>query len=336
LDQLRRQILQHTAELTGLSFLSPAFVEAHAKLSSSIAMEEFLLQCASSLKACWHLLHSKGLPLASQILATYLPTLMTLAFRSSSYQGTAASLATEAKILQAVLAMHRVDLTGRERHCLEAIRCGRLSSDTGLLAAALMYLGYTYTYCLPRPEKAVSCYQEALQALGSEMSLLRSDISIGLADTYAKMGEEQKALEAIALAQTHFPVHPEQDPRVRYADCRWAELYQWEGKTYLDLAQHYPERGYYKQAHEAFTRSAAWQPVGDLSTSETLLNHAEAARGLDDLEYYVACLREGALKGLLAGSQKRYSEAYAIFRSTPAKWLQEKPIRALAAEVFHQ
>jgi hypothetical protein len=67
-----------------------------------------------------------------------------------------------------------------------------------------------------------------------------------------------------------------------------------------------------------------------------MLNQAEAARGLDDLEHYVTCLREGALKGLSAGSQKRYNEACAIFRYPPKKWLQEKPITVLAAEIFHQ
>jgi len=78
------------------------------------------------------------------------------------------------------------------------------------------------------------------------------------------------------------------------------------------------------------------QPVGDLSTSETMLNQAEAASGLGDLEHYEICLKEGTLKGLSAGSQKRYSEAYNIFQRTPKKWLNEKRMRDLAADVFHE
>lgn len=66
-----------------------------------------------------------------------------------------------------------------------------------------------------------------------------------------------------------------------------------------------------------------------------MLNQAEVARGLNDLERYESCLREGALKGLAAGSQKRYNEAYIIFQQTPKKWLSEKRIHDLAVEVFH-
>ncbi len=338
LNELRRKILEITLGIAvgKTSIAQLPFLETQTSLTPSIAPEEFLPQCASSLKACWHLLHNKGLISASEVLATYIPTLMTLTFHPSKYQETAASLATQAKILQAVLAMHRLDLSAREMHCLEAVRCGRLSGDRGLLAAALMYVGYTYTYCISRPEKAVIYYEEAIQALGSEISLLRSDIYIGLADVYAKMQDEQKALESITLAQNHFPQYPEQDSRFLYADCKWSELYQWEGKTYLDLAQHYPSSGYYKKAFAAFTHSAALQPVRDLSTSETMLNQAEAARGLGDLEHYENCLREGALKGLSAGSQKRYNEAYTIFQQTPKKWLKEKPMRDLASAVFHE
>lgn len=331
MDEIRRQLLQQLLEIGGVTFLAS---ELGRVTEPTIAPEEFLPQCANALKASWYLLHSNGISIASEMLASYIPTLMTLTFRPSRYQETAASLATQAKILQAVLAMHRSDLTSREMHCLEAVRCGRLSCDGGLLAAALMYVGYTYTYCLPRPEKAVVYFQEAIQALGSETSLLRSDIYIGLADAYAKIRDEPKALEMLALAQNHFPSYPEQDPRFLYADCRWSELYQWEGKTYLDLAQHYPEKGYYQKANSAFIQSAALQPVRDLSTSETLLNQAEAARGLDDLRHYETCLREGTLKALSTGSQKRYNEAYSIFQRTPEKWLHEKPIRDLATEVF--
>jgi len=327
MDPQRRQLLQRC-----LGIMSTAFQASHSE--PAIAIEEFLPQCANALKACWHLLHGKGLTIAPELLGTYVPTLMTLAFRPSHYQETVASLATQAKILQAVFSMHRSDLTAREMHCLEAVRCGRLADDPGILAAALMYQGYTYTYCLPRPKKAVPCYQEALQALGSEASLLRSDIYIGLADAYARLGDERKALETFALAQTHFPMHPEQDPRFLYADCRWPELYQWEGKVYLDLATHYPDRGYHQKAFDAFAQGAALQPERDLSISETLLNQAEAASGLGDLEHYTACLRDGAIKGIEAGSQKRYNEAYTIFQRTPKKWLNEKAMRDVATDVF--
>ncbi|SRR5216684_1023264 len=205
-------------------------------------------------------------------------------FHPSKHQEAAASLATQAKILQAVLAMHKLNFIARETHCLEAVRCSRFSGDSGLQAAALMYLAYTYTYCLPRrPEKAISLYLQALHALSNETSLLRSDIYMGLADAYAQCKEEKKALEAIAFAQ-----------------------------------------------------SAGLQSVAERSTSETIIHHADAARGLGDLDHYVACLEEGGRLALSLGSQKRYSEAFDIFQRTPEQWRHEQKIQTLAKDIFQQ
>ena len=233
--------------------------------------------------------------------------------------------------------MHRLNFVGREMYCNEAVQCSRLSGERTLEAAALMYLAYTYTYCLPRrPRKAVTLYLEALHALGNETSLVRSDIYMGLADAYAQCKEEQKALEAIEAAKMHFPVHPEHDPSFLYADCGWSELYQWEGKMYLDLAQHYPDRGYYQKAFTVFSQSSTLQSVAERSTSETSIHQADAARGLGDLDLFATCLKDGTLMALSLGSQKRYSEAWNIFQRTPQKWQNERQIQKLANTIFIQ
>jgi transcriptional regulator with XRE-family HTH domain len=321
-DKLRRMLLK---EALGLM------------VDVSIPGEAFLLQCASSIKTCWYLLQGKGLTVAEELLSVYTPTLMTLTFRPSKYQETAASLAAQAKILQAVLSMHKLNFVAREIYCHEAVQCSNLSGDSGIQAAALMYLAYTYTYCLPRkPEKAVLFYQEALRILGREVSLLRSDIYMGLADAYAQCKEEEQAVEAIGFAKKHFPAYPEQDPRFLYADCRESELYQWEGKMYLDLAQYYPDRGYYKQADEAFSTSVKLQSIAERSTSETIIHRADALRGLGDLDLYVKCLEEGVSLAQSLGSWKRYKEASDIFQRTPEKWRKEQKIRILAKDVFQQ
>jgi DNA-binding SARP family transcriptional activator len=336
MDELRRKVLQQILEVASISLLStgqPAQIQPD--LLSPITTEEFLIQAAVSIKGCWYLIKGKELIIAQEMLSACIPSLMTLTFCPSRYQQTAAGLMVQAKILQAVLAMHQLNFESREMYCHEAVKCSRLSGDKRLQAAALMYLGYTYTYCLPRkPEYAVNIFSEAIHLLNNDLSLLKSDIYMGLADAYAQCKEEQKALEAIELAKTYFPERPELDPSFLYADCGWSELYQWEGKMYLDLAQHYPDRGYYRQANDAFARSAGLQSIAERSASETIIHQADAARGLGDLELFTDCLRKGALMALSIGSQKRYSEAFDIFQRTPEKWLREQQIQELSRDIF--
>lgn len=333
INPLRRQFLEQLLEIIGAALLTSG--NKRNSVEPGIPVEEFLPQCASGLKVCWHLMQSDGLALAEEILAQYLPTLVVLTFRLSKYQETAASLATQAKILQAILAMHRMNLVGREMACHEAIQYSAHSGDSGLIAASKMTLAYTYTYCIKRPEQAIVAYLEALQALGDEVSLLRSDIYMGLASAYAQHREEQEALTAIGQAKEHFPDHPELDPRFLYADCGRAELSQWEGKMYLDLARHYPDRAYSQRAYDAFSKSNEHNAVADRSTSETLIHFAEAALGLGDLEQYTLCLRNGAQLALSVGSKKRFNEAFTVFKQTPLVWRAEPHIQALDT-IFYQ
>ncbi len=305
---------------------------------SDSAVEEFLPQCAASITACWHLLRGKGFAAAEEVLPKYVPMLMTIALHPSKYQQGAARLATQAKILQAILAMHRLQSAGREMHCHEAVRCARLSGDSRMLAAALMYLGYTYSYCCRPllPEKALPLFLEALSVLGDEDSLLRSDICMGLADAYAQCKEEAQALHYMELAQNHFPTHPEQDPSFLYADCGLDTLYQWEGRMCLDLAVHYPESGYQQQAWDALVKSTAVPAITERAANETMIYRADAARLLGDLHHYSDCLLEGAQLAMTLGSQKRYDEALEVFQRTPERWWREQKVLMLARDVFRQ
>jgi DNA-binding SARP family transcriptional activator len=176
-------------------------------------IEEFLRLCSVSLSTCWHLMRGQGIAVLEEVVAQYVPTLMSLVRRPSPSQPLAARLATQAKFLQALLCMHRLDFAGRELHCLEAVQYSRLSGSGKMQVAALQYLGYFYVYYLAgRSEKAIAIFLEALRLLGTEDSLFRSNIYIGLADAYAQRGEEKQALESIELAKQHCPNDPEKIP----------------------------------------------------------------------------------------------------------------------------
>src|SRR5581483_632165 len=100
MDKLRRQLMELAVSLAGTTLFLP--------IQTSIAAEEFLPQCAANIKGCWQLARGKGLTIAEEMLSTMLPELTRLASHPSQYQQTAAGLAVQGKILQAILAMHRL------------------------------------------------------------------------------------------------------------------------------------------------------------------------------------------------------------------------------------
>ncbi|GER87884.1 hypothetical protein KDW_20460 [Dictyobacter vulcani] len=340
MDQLRRQLMKEIIEGAGVVLLSPLalpLLDMQQMPSSSVTIEDFLSQSDASIKACWHISKDNGLLIAEGILSSTIPALNKIINQPSKYQRIAAQIGTQANIIYASIAMHKLNFSARETYCLEAIRNGRLSGDNKLHAAALMYLGYTYSFCKPlQPKKAVNTFLEALHVLKDEDALLKSDICMGLADVYAQCSEEKQAHKYIEQAQLQFPMHPEQDASYVYAGCDLSILYQWEGKMYLDLAAHYPNKDYQQRAWNAFEEGENIQSLSAYSNNETIIYHADAARGLEDLELYTKLLREGTQMAISLGSKKRYSEAFEVFKKTPEKWKQEQQIKQLGKDLFRQ
>lgn len=327
----RRQALTTLAALPAALILGPG-------LLSDAAIEEFLPQCAASLTACWHLMKGKGFLSAGEILSRFVPSLSALALRPSRYQKSAASLATQASIIQGILAMHQLNFTQRELHCKEAIQYATISQNNKLQAVSLMYLAYTYSHCYypHQPQKAIPLFHLAIQALEDKTSLLYSDILMGLSEAYAQCKEEQEALRYIGLAQESFPTYPEGDSSFIYADCGLNTLYQWTGKMYLQLADHFPDAGYQQQAAGNLLQSIGATSISDRSANETLVYRADSARLLGDLDIYAKSLRQATQMALQIGSRRRYHDALLVYERTPQAWKDEKPIKLLAKEVFKE
>jgi len=333
----RRQALATLAALP-TALLARKFPGQMTEQTMGSQFFDLLSPCAASLTACWHLLKSDDLVAVAQILPQYMPALTALAGQPSLHQQAAAALAVQGNILQAIVTMHQRKGAERERHCREAVRCGYLSHDGTLTATVLMYLGYTYSSSVRprRPEQAIHAFREALQMLGGEESLLRSDILMGLAEACAQCHDEAKALEYMALAQNHFPTYPEADPSYIYAECGLNTLYQWEGKMYLKLAERYPQRDHAQRAWNALAHSTGTQSINGRSSSETMLYQADAARLRGDLTTYTDHLRDGLRMALSLGSRQRYDEAVEIYRKAPEPWLKEPAIKGLAKDFFRE
>ncbi len=329
MDQLRRKFLQGAAGM-----LFPLFFGAGSK--NALALDEIVSHGGNIITACWHLMKGKEINAAKELLDTYTPILLHLAFQISPYQQAIALIATQACMIRAIIAKHHLNPIAREMYCHEAIQCSRLSSDKALRAGALMYLGYTYTFCNPfRPQKAIDTFLEALGELEDSDDLVRSDICIGLADAYALVNDPAQAKRTIALAQDCFPSHPEQHASFLYADCAIDTLYQWEAKMYLDLARHEQREDYFQQAWNILLQSSSVHASSERCMIETVIYQTDAALGLQDLDAYAFSLKEGAITALKLGSKRRYQEALELFRKAPKAWHHEPEMHDLTV-FFHE
>ncbi len=329
LDKLRRDLMKLALQMPLLTFpVGRDFL--------SLSVEEYLAQCELLVQDCRKLMGGKFLTIAEHMLSAQMQPLMQIVYSSSPLSKEAATIATQAKIVQGILAMHRLDLAARELYCAEAVTCARLSQNPRLYPFALVYLGYTYVYhSIPRqPERAVLLFQEALHRLDGEEPLLRAAIQGGLASALAQCRREQEALESLEQAHTWFPLDPERDPSFGLIDAGKAEFSFRVGKAYLDLAQHAPQRGYYTQAQHTFEQGLALPAIADRNASEMLICRAAAALGLGDLELYEASLRSGLVLAREIGSQKRFVEAQTLFQQTPHSWLTDRRLQALKDEFF--
>jgi tetratricopeptide (TPR) repeat protein len=296
---------------------------------SEIQIEALLPRCAASLTTCWHLVNEADLPLVEQLLNTFLPTIETIAQQYSKYQQIAANLATQGYLMQAILALHRLEFSMREAYCLKAVYYSSAAEDYRLQAAALMYLGYTYCYN-QQPEQAITAFQRALRCLGQQQSLLQSDIYMGLAYAHARCKDEHAARDTLVLAQKYFPPYPEHDPSYLYASCSMSSLSIWEGRTYTALGEHYPDRGYHQYAWDALAQIAGTQPTSERDRTEIIIVQAQAAIGKRDLEMVHTYLDMGLEAAETLGSKRRISEACNVYLQMWHNWSGEPQTQTLA------
>jgi hypothetical protein len=194
-----------------------------------------------------------------------------------------------------------------------------------------MYLGYTYVYTR-QPGKAIVKFQEALQYLSTQDSLLTNDICMGLADAHGQCKAEKEALAALTIAQ-RFPTNPENDPSFLYADCNLAVLYVWEGRTYLELGRHYPDRRYHMKARQSLLRIEGESNATKRNSTGNSIYQSRAAVGLKELEMFFDRWTEGMEGAITLGSKRRYNEGCEVYQEACEKWPNEKKIKSMAYDI---
>ena len=200
----RRELIEL---LSQLSFF--AGVDLEALSGSSKSPDKFLDQCNAAIKGCWYLMKHGGMAYAGSILDMCFPALTDFATTESDQQRLAASLAMQAKTLQGLLAMHKLDYISGELCLTFAVRFARLSGKRRLLVISLTNAGNIYTHSLSDTQRAIALYKEGMGLLDRNALLNKAQISMGLASAYALDGDEDQTTGLIKQAREIMPKRPE-------------------------------------------------------------------------------------------------------------------------------
>jgi hypothetical protein len=337
MDMIRRQFIEALAKLgltTSFGNLSLALVS-----SPTVDPEEYLAQCSFTIDTCWEWLSRGSYQKVEKALHLNVPTLTRFANTLSPFQGIAAGLAMQAKIMQVILATHKLDFVAREIFCAEAVRYGELSGNVRLYTTALHWQGNTYVYCYRQPQTAIPIFNNALTHIGDDALLSRSGIcsllSIAYAQEKTQDNYETKAREYAELARMTMPKHPELDPFYHCINFGQSELDQQEGKMYLHLAEKLPNRSYAQLAYDAFDKSTSKQALNQGYRGGALIKKADAARALGDMREFVTCMEEGLHIAIEIDSKRRISEADDIMGYIPEKWQRETAVQELQKDISH-
>ena len=88
-----------------------------------------------------------------------------------------------------------------------------------------------------------------------------------------------------------------------------SELDQFEGKSYLYLAENFSKSSYARKAYDVFNESTNKQSASKGFFVQALIRKADAARALGDIDEFAKCLTKGLLKANNFSSSGRISES---------------------------
>ncbi len=148
---------------------------------------------------------------------------------------------------------------------------------------------------------------------------------VRMSNVHAQCGQEQEAIRCLRLAQEVFPETPENDPSFLFADGGQFTLTLWEGLTRLDLDQP-------REAWNALAQIERLPPtiiVPERMRLEIINHRAAAAVVLGDQERFCAYIEAGVTGAKNLGSERRYNEAFEVYKLAKRLWHNEPRIKEL-------
>lgn len=303
---------------------------------ASFIEEEFLPACAASLTACWYLLNGREFASVERILSRFMPLLFQWAHAPSTYQKSAACLASQGDLLLSLVASHRLQLHQRVAACEEAVIYARGAEDHLLLIKALTMLGNAL-YDQERYVGMLHAYQEAKylsdQASETLPRILLCKVLMGLAHAHAQQSQAKEALDTITRARAIFPTEIEELPSYLSADDGLFSLILFEGWVRLDLGKQDANKGYFEQAAQALAAVESLPEtmlIPERIRIEIANRRAQAAMAQGDLDAFLAHTLQSTEGLQVIQSEKRRQEVVSNYREARKKWPNERQIGELA------
>ncbi len=299
--------------------------------------EEFLPSCAASLNACWQLMNGREIAAVEHAVSQYLPILITWARQPSSYQQTAAYLASQGCLLLGLVSLHLFpspsNYHGRLAYCKQAVEYARVSKMPAQLAIALIHLGGSF-YDAEQLTEMLQANQEAvLSSNSAEVSpLLRSKALAELARAYSRFNEVQDSLRYIQEARAILPEQIASLPSYLPDSGLFHHLLL-EGQTLVNLGTFNPEKRYHELAWKSL------EEIEDLPTAivvperfriEAINQRALTAIQVGDLDQFCDFLIEGAAGAKALNSEPRRQEVIANWKEARKAWPHESRVMQLA------
>jgi transcriptional regulator with XRE-family HTH domain len=283
--------------------------------------------CRAAIQGCWYLFDHGGIAEASIILKECEGALSELAAQSR-YQGLAATLAVEVKIIQMAMATQRGDYRVREQLGLNAVDIAEMSGDGDIHAMALGWHGDTYKYCLFQPKTAIAALNDALKC-GDISPLNKAATFSDLGVAYALDRNQKKARHYIELAQMTMPDHPESDPLYRCIRTGQSEIDQRVGRVYLILAGYFSKGDYAQMAYDTSVQSLGKPSLSLWHRGEILIQKAVAARGTENFDEFFKALNEGIPIAIQLDSKMDKDAALKALGKVPDDWKNDQRYKHL-------
>lgn len=307
----------------------PAFATVDFSLLSKplVSPDASLDQCNAVINGCWQLMRGDQLGVVGGMIAANMPVLQAIATHSSEFQEDAALLAVRAKIMQIILATCREDYIGRSLLCREAVQFAELSGNSLALTSALYWQADTYVYCYRQPARAIPLLERGLARIDSNSLQNKSAFCANMAIAHAQDGKETLAQDYLEQAGNALVLGPR-----GLFDCNLSlsGLYRDEGKMFLALTHHFPEKNYAQNAYEAFSKSLDYKPGKETSRSQVYTHKADAARLMGDLSAFSEALLKGTTIALKLDSKKHKKDAQSVLANAQSSWKHERIYQGLA------
>lgn len=287
----RRDILRYGSLVAASAFLPVNLTEEHVD------------QWENKIVACWAL--SRQGDSALLHLHRLLPIIevtYAVSWEGGTNHEKVRNLAAQAHLLASMLALHSNNIAAMIDHCDQAIVYSK--HDLNLLAAALIRKAVAHQYN-HETEQMIHSYRQAYHLANQQQSpLLQGRAAAGLANALALQKDAQGVDRYLHRAHEVFPVHPEQDPTYRYADCDRFSLEFLTGLSHLRLDQP-------KQALTAFEQ-AKTLPIALKDRIEVYNSEAETAIALNDQERFISAIQHAVYGARSIQSQKRLHSSYEL------------------------